>query len=94
MQKWEYCSVTIGWSGALRGNKINVSINHYSPDGNYHSEEINTDIKAGDYGIVNAITKTAAYLGQDGWEMVSFHTRLGGTKWEGEAIFKRRIETT
>jgi hypothetical protein len=91
MEKWEYCSVTLGWPSGLGTKNYVVLINYYSPNKEMTTEERSTYINAHPSRAIHAIGEGLAYLGQKGWLAISIATRLGDTKWEAEAILRRQI---
>ena len=100
MGKWEYCTVFLGWTGGLgKSNKFVGYATYYSAKGQgfeqiaSRDEELRTDIQKSKENVVAAIGRIAAYLGQQGWELVSLNQRLlqGSSVSEGEALLKRQI---
>jgi hypothetical protein len=102
MEKWEYCSIALGWSGSLVSKSMRkyiAYITYYTPDGKRHLEELPTDLEttSDNIGIaIDAMGYALARLGQNGWELVSVQheTRSDGFGRECEAVLKRRIVTT
>jgi hypothetical protein len=91
MEKWEYCSITLGWPSGLGTKNYKLFINYYSPDSGMSTEERDTHTNAHPSRAIHAIGEGLAYLGQKGWIAVSIATRLGDTKWEAEAVLRKQI---